>query len=94
MLIDYATRVGKLPKRSGVYFVYAKEKLVYIGHTWNFANRLYRHSKRKLFANLGVDRLALLPMVNDDLGDMRKIQELEKLLILRHRPLLNLKVRP
>lgn len=53
-----------LPDTAGVYMIYAWSKLVYVGRTWRFSNRL-RYPPIYLYEKHGVTHIRLLECEDD-----------------------------
>ena len=53
----------RLPARPGVYLVYRREEVLYVGKSVNLQQRWIRHHRQRQFAALGLDvELAYLPL--------------------------------
>ena len=89
--ILYSTRRKHLPAfGGGIYYIYAWSKLIYIGRTWRFSQRLYKHSHELHFKEYGVTHIRLLQYEYENDLDFYKEERRQ---IALHEPVINMKPR-
>ena len=82
--------VAHLPRETGIYSVWSSDKLLYIGTSDCLRDRLRMHIRRREFVALRADIIRYFLL--DDKNDLRlrsQRYEMERFLIRRNRPLLN-----
>jgi predicted GIY-YIG superfamily endonuclease len=70
-----------LPDSGGVYMFYAWSRLLYIGRTWRFSQRLPRHEKFTLAEQFGLTHIRFIETSDDPTNPHGFTAKLERQLI-------------
>jgi excinuclease UvrABC nuclease subunit len=73
--------IARTPRRSGVYCLYRKGRVIYVGQTSSFLHRVLNHFHAKKFQ---FEQIAFLPV-----SDRQRRIAMEAELIERHKPAMN-----